>query len=234
MYHFSIAPESFRGETYGITNLELKDGCFGAPLCELSGAQIEDLRDELIDRLCRIALYETTMHVTEQERYVLFFRRAHLLAVENVFLPWEAIAGADDAAIRAIIAMGESFSIRVLFQFYAEHLEEFGPDRYMALRSEATGLVYDPIEYVKQHIQPYRYVLYKCAWKDDIRFLRIRDAVYDSLTPVLPGTGNAEVRECASGLLLGSYTGYFSFGAYSDTLPMPEVIRAFGNALRLL
>ena len=111
MYRFSIASNKPR---YGISNLELADGCFGFPLCDMNGAQVEAIRNDLIHQLARVVLYSVEMPVTETERYIRFFRNVHLIQAENVLLTDSAIANATDSDIQSIIRMGEAFSIRMI------------------------------------------------------------------------------------------------------------------------
>ena len=223
MYRFSIASNKPR---YGISNLELADGCFGFPLCDMNGAQVEAIRNDLIHQLARVVLYSVEMPVTETERYIRFFRNVHLIQAENVLLTDSAIVNATDSDIQSIIRMGEAFSIRILFR--PGHA--FSLERYAALRSEWTGLYYDPMEFVKLHINPYRDVIYKNKCKDDIIFLRVCDMVFDTLETVLPEHGNAQIKECAATLLTRHYRGYFSFSPYG-TQCVQDVIHAFCNSL---
>lgn len=231
MYHFSIALDEKNHECYGIRNLEVTDGYFGTPLSRMDGGQVEDIRDMLIRKLSRIVLYTVDMPVCEYDAYVRFFRNAHLIGVENVKLAYTAIRGAQDESVRKVLAIAEAFSIKVLFELEAAHMESFGMEQYVALRSENTGLIFNPNEYVKLHINPYLGTLYKLKLKDDIVILRVCDMLYDSLIPTLPEKGNSEIKECASNLLTRSYQGYFSFSAYSDQFPVGDVIGAFTEAL---
>jgi len=230
MYKFSIALNRENSENYGIQNIELTDGCFGAPLWQMSGSQIEDVRCALIRSLRRVVLYTTDLHVSEYEKYVVFFRNAHMIQAENVLLTYEAIKGADNDAIREVIRIAEAFSIRVLFKLEAAHIEEFGFERYGELRGDRTGLFYDPCEFVKQKIQPFRGVLYKNKYKDDVVFLRVGDMLFDSHEPMMPEKGHAQIKECASVLLIRSWKGYISFAEYGD-FALPDIISAYCETL---
>ncbi len=231
MYRFSIALANQNDERHGISNLELTDGCFGAPLWELSPEQLEEIRDRLIYELSRVVLYTVSLPVREQEKYVRLLRAAHLLNVENLHLTYAAVEGASQEEIQAVIRMAEAFSIRVLFCIEAAHIEQFDFEAYRALRGENTGLIFDPSEFVRLHKCPFLSVLYKLKFKDDIVFLRVNDMLYDSLTPMLPEHGNSEIKECASNLLVRSFSGYFSFAKYGDEIDLSEVISAFCSAL---
>ena len=223
MYRFSIASNE---PCHGISNLELSDGCFELPLCDMNGTQVEEIRNKLIRQLARVVLYAVDMPVRETERYIRFFRKAHLINAENVLLTDKAIAEASDEDIQSVIRMGEAFSIRVLFCLD----RDFTMERYAGIRGDWTGLYYDPTEFVKQNINPYRDVIYKNKCKDDIFFLRVCDMVFDTQEPVLPEHGNAQIKECAATLLTRHYPGYFSFRPYGN-LAQEDVIRAFCNSL---
>lgn len=231
MYHFSIELETVNSCTWGITNWEIKDGFFGTPLADMTPDQVEDARDLLIRKLSRVVLYTTDLSVADCAAFVRFFRNAHIIGAENVKLTWLSVAGASDAQIRKIIAIGASFSIGVLFEPEAEHMEELGLDRYAALRGDHTGLVYNPNEFLKAGIRPYTNVLSKTKFAPDIRFLRVRDMNGQTLAPAVLKKGNSEIKECASKLLTRTYRGYFSFGAYCDRIPVEQVIRDFTETL---
>ena len=57
MFKFSIALNENNGETYGIKNLEIKDGFYGEALSKLSPAKLENIRCHLIKTLSKIVLY---------------------------------------------------------------------------------------------------------------------------------------------------------------------------------
>lgn len=231
MYRFSIALDENNNCTYGIANWELSDGHFGAPLSQMTPDQVEDTRDMLIKKLARVVLYTVNMPVSDYAAYVRFFRNAHLIGVENVKLSFAAIDGASNAQIQKIIAIGASFSIKVLFELEAEHMDAFGFEQYAALRGENTGLVFNPNEFTKAGILPYTNILSKTKFAGDIRFLRVCDMQREPLQPAQLLKGNSEIKECASKLLARSYQGYFAFSAYSKDIPVSETVEAFTDAL---
>ena len=231
MYNFSIEVCKNNCDNFGIKNLELCDGYFGAPLADMSPAQLEDARVSLIKSLSRVVLYTAQTPVSQYESYVKFFRNAHLIGAENVKLAYSAVEGAGEDEIRRVIAIAEAFSIKVLFELEAENIEKFGFEQYAAVRSDATGLIFNPNEFVKLHKNPFLSVLYKTKYKDDVVILRVCDMLYDSCHPALPEKGNSEIKECASSLLSRSFKGYFSFGKYGEDISVSEVIDAFANAL---
>ena len=231
MYHFSIALDEKNTCTYGITNWELSDGYFGAPLSRMTPDQVEDARDLLIRKLSRIVLYTVSEPVSDYASYVRFFRNAHLIGVENVKLSYAAICGATNEEIQKIVAIGTSFSIGVLFELEAEHMDVFGFERYAAIRNTNTGLVYNPNEFTKAGILPYTNILSKTKYAGDIRFLRACDMQREPAEYTNLQKGNSEIKECTSKLLARSYSGYFAFNAYSDKIPVGNVIADFSEIL---
>ena len=231
MYRFSIALDSKNSDCCGISNWEVSDGYFGALLCQMDGEQVEDIRDLLIRKLSRIVLYTVSMPVSDYDAYVRFFRNAHLIGVENIKLAYAAIDGAAEADIRKVLAIAESFSIKVLFELEDANMDRFGMEQYAALRSENTGLIFHPNEYLKHGIAPYGNVFSKMKYAADIMFLRVCDMEKATMTPVRLETGNSEIKECASKLLTRAFHGYFAFSAYSDSIPVSDVIGAFTETL---
>lgn len=231
MYHFCIALDEKNNDCYGIKNLEVTDGYFGAPLHLMNGEQVEDLRDMLIRKLSRIVVYTVDIPVSDYNAYVRFFRNAHLIGVENIKLAYSAFADAEETAIRRVLAAAESFSIKVLFELEDASMDSFGMEQYAALRSENTGLIFNPNEYIKHGILPYTNVLSKMKYAGDIVILRVCDLEKESATPVQLEKGNSEIKECASKLLTRSFNGYFAFSAYSDDIPVSDVIGVFAEVL---
>ena len=83
MYKFSIA-SSLKEEHCGIANLELDDKLLGKPLADMNGCEVEEVRNQLIDSLCRAVLYTADIPAAEYDRWVRFFLNAHLIQAENV------------------------------------------------------------------------------------------------------------------------------------------------------
>lgn len=228
MYHFCIALDEKNNDCYGIKNLEVADGYFGAPLSQMNGDQVEDLRDMLIRKLSRIVLYTVSMPVSDYDAYVRFFRNAHLIGVENIKLTYSAIDGAEEAAIRRILAAAESFSIKVLFELQEDG---FAIEQYVALRSENTGLIFNPNACIQHGVLPYTNILSKSKYADDIVVLRVCDMLKETVQPVALCKGNSEIRECVSKLLARSFKGYFSFSTYSEDISVSDVIGTFAEEL---
>jgi hypothetical protein len=191
---------------------------------------VEELRLSLIGGLSRVALYTASIPVREYGRWLRFFENAHLIHAENVLLSWPCIDGASDEEIRRIIAVARAWSIRVLFRLEAAHMDAFDLKRYEALRTEDTGLYYDPAEIVRLGKRPFHDVLYKCRVKDDVRFFVMHEILYETFEEKVPGHGHCQIKECSSNLLCRSYQGYFSFGNFGPAAA--EAVEGFKEMLR--
>ena len=231
MYQFSIALENSNSCTYGISDWEVQEGFFGAPLASMTPEQRENARELLIRKLSRVVLYATDMPVADYAAYIRFFRNAHMLGILNVKLSAKAIAGASSREISKIVAIGESFSIGVLFELEAASIASFDLEQYAAVRTEYTGLVLNPVELLKAGIAPYNKILSKTRFASDIRFLRVCDAVAESGVPAALGKGNCELKECTSKLLTRTFNGWFAFAPYGAEMPQDQIIGDFTDML---
>lgn len=230
MYNYSVEYTK-NGETYGFKNLEVEENYFGKALYELSPAEVEDERAALIKSTNKIILITSNLCPCQYDKYVLFMRNAHLLGIENVKLSFDAVKCASAEQISEVIKIAAAFNIKVLFELMADSMDSFGFEQYAEVRSENTGLIFNPNEFVKLHKNPFLGVFYKTKYRDDVVILRVRDMLYNSLKPMQIEKGNAEVKEIASILLCRSFKGYFSFGKYGDDISVESVIDAFTNAL---
>ena len=195
-------------DTLSIKNIEIDKTYFGKALEEMSGADIADARESLIDNLERIVLYTADGGLSDNACEELFVN-ACALNVENVSFKAEPKTGWDYAK-----KLAKACKITILFETY----EGFDFEKYGELRDEYTGIIYNPLEYVKQGKGAYFAALYKNKYKDDVKILRINDGVIETGEACLPEHGNGEVRECVSTLLSRIYKGYFSVCAVDGEL----------------
>ncbi|MBE7062199.1 MAG: hypothetical protein IJN25_03680 [Clostridia bacterium] len=222
MFKYSIALKNFEDETYGIDNLELCDGVFGKPLHCLSGAETEDIRNRLIARRQRIVLYSVDIPTECTADYIAFFRRAHLLGIENVLL---CAPGNENLA--TVIDMARGMGIRLLFEPTKENGLTF--DAYKEIRTPDTGLVLSSVEFSRQGIMPFRSAFYKSKVHGDVVFVRMKDGIMGTDIPVPLEEGNSEVKECLSILLARSFTGYISVSDYCGN--MDDTLRRLAEML---
>lgn len=233
MYNFSIKVNDKNDERLGFKNIEVNDSYFKTPLYKMGANELEDECDALIESFTKIVIFESVIPVCDYEAYKALYSNAHILKIENIKVDVSALgAPVDFEALKKIIALGEAYSIKTVFEVTAERFEEFNYDTYMQIRTGATGVIYNPIEFVKLHKNPFLSSLYKAKYKDDVVALRICDMLYDTLIPTHIEKGHSEVKECASCLLARSYKGYFSFYKYGDDIDVKDAAKEFAFALQ--
>ena len=220
-------------DSFGVTNLETDDPLFGEPLSEISPSRVEDIRDMLITSRKKIVLHTVRMKHDRICEYERALKNALRLGIENVKVCLGSFDGAaEEKGTKEIISMASCLGINVLFEprkIYPFFTDEF----YGKIRSENTGIIFNPAEYAAMGKGAFLGVLYKYKYKDDIRFLRIDDAKFDG-TPTPLEKGNAEIKECVSALLARNFDGYFSFRKYADGIPLADVFDSFANMMKNL
>ena len=196
------------GDTLGIRNIEIDNTYFGKGIEAMSGAELVAARESLIDGFEYIVLYTAEAGMSDKECEELFVN-ARALNVENISFKGAPASGWDYAK-----KLSRACNITLLFETYQGY--DFA--EYAALRDENTGIIYNPLEYVKEGRGAYFAALYKNKFKDDVKILRINDGVIGEDKACLPEHGNAEVRECVSTLLSRCYEGWFSICAVDGEL----------------
>lgn len=233
MYNFSIQLDN--NSTYfhyGISNIELKDGFFGLWLRDFNDEQLKKRRETLIKSMQKIVLYSVKVPVCEYEQYSKMLKNASALKVENFKISLSAIRDSSDETIdslRKIIKLAEEYEIKILFEASSNH-SFFNLDMYKEIRTDYTGLIFSPLEYIKQKKSPVD-VLKECDVIGDICFVRANDGLIESGAPTLPGKGDADIKSCAKYLLDNDYKGYFSFADYSNSFLISEIIRRYNEYL---
>ena len=196
------------GDTLGIRNIEINNTYFGKGIEAMSGAELVAARESLIDGLEYIVLYTAEAGMSDKACEELFVN-ARALNVENI-----SFRGAPASGWDYVKKLARACNIRLLFETY----KGFDFTEYASLRDENTGIIYNPLEYVREGRGAYFAALYKNKFKDDVRILRINDGVIGAEDACLPEHGNAEVRECVSTLLSRCYEGWFSVCAVDGDL----------------
>lgn len=211
--------KSAGGNTLGIKNIEIDSTYFGKGIESLSGEELAEKRESIISELEYIVLYTAPAGMTDKECEELFVN-ARALNIENI-----SFEGAPESGWEYAKKLSRACNIKLLFETY----KGFDFAEYEALRAENTGIIYNPLEYVKEGRGAYFAALYKNKFKDDVKILRINDGLIDGGKPCLPEHGNAEVRECVSTLLSRCYNGYFSLCAVNGELAevICEAVRIF-------
>jgi len=202
MFKYSFPVNCLCADSYGFSGLEVTDSALGMPIWKLGAAELEALRVQLIKSMKRIVLY-TVFEIPSDSELPVLFRNAHMLGIENLRVPIEML---ENEAVRE---MAEVMGIMLVIDYFVGC-----EDRYIPVRGEFTGLVFDPADLVKTtQSLPYRTILGRNKIKDDIRFIIANDGLKDG-TPALPGYGHAETKECISHMLARSFDGYLSVSTY--------------------
>jgi len=233
MYNFSIQlDDNSTYFHYGISNIELKDGFFGLWLRDFNDEQLKKRRETLIKSMQKIVIYSVKVPVVDYEQYEKMLKNAYALKVENIKISLSAIRSSSDEtleALKKIIEKAKEYGIKILFEASSNH-SFFDFDVYKKIRSDATGLIFSPLEYIKMKKSPVE-VLKACDVLEDICFIRANDGTLDSGAPSLPGKGDADISACAKYLLDNGYKGYFSFADYSNSFLISEIIRRYNEYL---
>ena len=199
----------------GILNLEIGDRIDGQRLHEMKGADVERLRDALIDANVRLVLLSTDIPVDDREALKRLFRNALQLDVEAVRL--EVRDGDDTAFVRRL---AESYSMDLCVENRADGAFPDEEKLLAAVRERGMKVIFNPLEIVKTERHPFFHAFYGSRIKNDIAFLRICDGLYRVHEPVPVGQGCAEVKELTSILLCRSFKGFFSFIPYMPDMDL--------------
>lgn len=250
MYNFSIlVDDGVAGDLQSkieicsrlmIGNIEIYDSLYGSCIADCSGDQIENVRNLFIRNNKKIVLLNCSANVTDQEFYRRTFRKAHLLGIENIRVPTGKNDKPDAAftqGLKSICEIGASYGIGILlennscsFLSTERDVSQF----YEKVKNQYTGLIFNPLEYVRLKRHPFFHMFYNSRLKNDIKFLRVNDGLFSDGSPALPARGNAEIKELASILLSRSFKGYFSFCPYFKKMDINiymEIIENFKNIL---
>lgn len=198
----------------GINNIEIGEKLSGSNLWELSGAELEAIRDAFIDSGKKIVLI-TLESALDFESKKKFFRAAHLLMAENIKVKisddMEAISSNKET-----FKIASSFGIRPLIENNAQSILKTDIDMlnfWSKNEGYELGFIYNPFEFVKLSHHPFFHMFYTSHLKNDIVFLRLNDGLYSGdMTPL--ANGNCEIKELISILIARTYKGYFSIGDY--------------------
>lgn len=250
MYNFSIfvddsiAPD-FAGKIQLcnellLGNMEISDKLEGEYIADLKGEQLEALRKLLIRNNKKLVLLNSTRPVTELEYYKELFRKAYILNVENVNIIF--YRGDEDKELfthnfEKLCRVAETYGLEVLIENSATNF--LSSDKaiisfYENIKLQNTGLIFNPLEYVKLKSHPFFHEFYNSKLKGDIKFLRVNDGLFINGKPAFPAQGNGEIKELASILLSRSFKGYFSFTPYFEKMDTSVYIKVIESFKKLL
>ena len=199
-----------------INHIELAD-FGGKSLEQCSGSEVEDIRCALIDTNKTVVLLSTALSPDEPAAFNELVRRAHLLNVQNIRIPFDGQPEPPKpTALVEILKMAAAWNIGIVFE--NEHRSFFRDDKSMAELllplPETAGVVYNPAEFVALSHHPFFHMFYTSKLKNRIRFLRLNDSLYSTGEPTPLAGGNGEIKELISILLARSFDGWFSVAPY--------------------
>ncbi len=202
----------------GINNIETNENINGKALYDMTGEEIEIIRDLLIDYGKRIVLLTTSLDMSDKQKLNLLFRKALTLNVKGIkIIPKEN----DDLSY--VNKLSASYSIPLLIENNSKSFVNNENTMLDLIKdSEKAGVIFNPFEFVCMQRHPFLHVYYSSKIKNKITFLRITDGLYNAHEPIMLYHGCAEVKELASIMLSRSFDGYFSFTPYLPDMSLEQ------------
>lgn len=196
-----------------VNNMELNDCINGQRISAMSGRELEEIRNMLIDRNKKIVL----LNIDEAESDLnMIFRKASFLRIEYLKFSPDIV----NKHKEEILKLADNYHIKIVGQMSGNDSENVLP-----------SLLFDPLNFVAEKKHPYFHIFYYSKQKNKIDFLRIKDALYEKDGFYLPGKGNAEIKEMTSALLARNFNGYFLFSLYGK-FDFESIISEFKNMLK--
>lgn len=241
MYNFSVKISDNTAKSFeeklkasselGINNIETDDTIDDKALYLMTGSEIENIRDLLIDYGKRVVLLTTSLDISDKKNFNLLFRKALTLNVKGIkILPKEN----DD--LTYVLDLSKSYGIPLLFENNSNSfINNENTMLDLVKNRKQTSLIFNPFEFVCMQRHPFFHVYYSSKIKNRISFLRINDGLYNTNTPIMLYHGCAEVKEIASIMLSRSFDGYFSFVPYLPDMTLDmykECIAIFKKQLK--
>ena len=239
MYKFSLAPSDSLAPSFeqklslcnrtGCAYVELSDTIENAFLGDLDGETIENMRGLLIDYGKIISLVTYTGKITEQERFHKLLRNAHLLGVKAIKVSCDGYDTVE-AAVADLAECAQDakcYGIRLCVENCHDALLSRNKDMEALVKQAGENVytIFNPLCYAYMRAHPFFHEFYGSKLKNNITFLRVNDGLFCERKPMLPGQGNAEIKELASILLSRSFDGFFSFTDYFGEMTEEELLR---------
>lgn len=237
MYKFSLAPSDALAPGFedklalcdqtGCAYVEISDRIDGTFLGDLDGDAIETMRGLLIDYGKIISLITYTGEISNRERFCKLLRNAHLLGVKAIKVNPDGYdtveAAAKDLTECALDA--KCYGIRLCAENRHDSIPSRNKDMEALIKyaGENVYTIFNPLSYAYMRAHPFFHEFYGSKLKNSIAFLRINDGLFCERKPMLPGQGNAEIKELASILLSRSFDGYFSFTDYFGNMDLDHL-----------
>ena len=238
MYKFSLAPSDFLAPGFEeklalchkarCAYVELADRMDNTFLGDLDGNAIEDMRGLLIDYGKTISLVTYTGKPGDREQFRKLLRNAHLLGVKAIKVSLGEYSAVPDAVadLTECAQDAKCYGIRLCVENQNDSILSRNKDMELLVRSAGENVytIFNPLCYAYMRVHPFFHEFYGSKLKNNITFLRVNDGLFCERKPVLPGQGNAEVKELASILLSRSFDGYFSFTDYFGRMSQEDLL----------
>ena len=249
MYKFSIAPSDHLAPGFedklklcdktGCAYAELSDMVDNVFLGDMDGDAVETLRNLLIDYGKIISLITYTGEISDRVRFRKLLRNAHYLGVKAIKVTCDGYDTIEKAAadITECALDAKCYGIRLCVENRHDSLLSTNADMEQLVKGAGDNVysIFNPISYAYMRAHPFFHAFYGSRLKNNIAFLRVNDGLFCERRPMLPGQGNAEIKELASILLSRSFDGYFSFTDYFGDMSMEDLLRyitAFKSLLK--
>ena len=249
MYKFSLAPSDFLApefedklalcEKTRCAYVELTDTIAKTFLGDLDGDAIETMRSLLIDYGKTISLVTYSGKISDRERFRKLLRNAHLLGVKAIKVSCDGYDTIRDAVadITECAQDAKCYGIRLCVENRHDSILARNKDMEELVKQagENVHTIFNPLCYAYMRAHPFFHEFYGSKLKNNIAFLRVNDGLFCERRPMLPGQGNAEIKELASILLSRSFEGFFSFNDYFGQMSeesLQEYIAAFKTLLK--
>lgn len=199
--------------------------------------RVEDVRNFLIDNQKIIICMDTEVPFHDIDYHKELFKRAVLIGIKYIRPEMDESVAKQSERQNQLIELckaARAYNIGVLVENSANEpqVTDFFENLFKDDLTVKPQFIFNPLEYVREKAHPFFHKFYNSRLKNDIKILRINDGLFKSGKPVLPGEGNAEVKEMASILLSRNFGGWFSVGPYAENIDPEDVIDGFKVSLK--
>ena len=237
MYKFSLAPSDFLAPDFAqklilceetrCAYVEISDYIENTFLGDMDGNAIETMRNLLIDYGKSISLITYSGKLSDYTRFRALLRNAHLLGAKAIKVSCEEYAAVVDAVkdITECAQDAKCYGIRLCVENRHDSVLQRNKDMELLVKSAGENVytIFNPLCYAYMRAHPFFHEFYGSKLKNNIAVLRVNDGLFCQRRPMLPGQGNAEIKELASILLSRSFDGYFSFTDYFGQMSREEL-----------
>lgn len=239
MYKFSLAPSDHLAPGFEeklalcdrarCAYVEISDVAENRFLGDLDGDTVETMRGQLIDYGKIISLITYTGSISDRDGFRALLRSAHLLGAKAI----KVSCNEYDTVQAAVADLAECaqdakcYGIRLCVENRHDSVLSRNKDMELLVKSAGDNVytIFNPLCYAYMRAHPFFHEFYGSRLKNNVAFLRVNDGLFCERKPMLPGKGNAEIKELASILLSRSFDGWFSFSDYFGGMREDDLLR---------